>query len=162
MRYGTIAKDLANYYRTSEQIPSAFHLSIQFDSQGKVAGAGGLFVQTLPGAHEQTAARLEALVEDLPSLGMVFSRDRDPETLIQEQFDSLSPKILDNRRVEFMCHCSKAQTRNLLTMLPAGELEELARQGPFPLEMTCHNCGTRYDFSRKELLRIRRRRFSMN
>ncbi|MCG6895104.1 MAG: Hsp33 family molecular chaperone HslO [Desulfobacteraceae bacterium] len=162
MRFGTVAKDLAHYYRISEQTPAAFHLSIQFDPDGEVAGAGGLFVQTLPGTDTETTVRLESLVEALPSLGKVFAGSGDPETLIHDWFGTLSPKILDRRRAEFVCHCSKTRTRNLLTMLPAGELEEIAQNGPFPLEMKCHNCGTRYHFTREELRRIRKRRFSRN
>jgi len=48
LEYGNIAKDLANYYLTSEQVPTAFNLSIKFDTQGRVTGAGGLFLQALP------------------------------------------------------------------------------------------------------------------
>ena len=40
LQYGNIAKDLANYYLTSEQIPSSFNLSIHFDEKGELAGAG--------------------------------------------------------------------------------------------------------------------------
>lgn len=162
MAYGTVAKDLAHYYRVSEQTPTAFHLSVQFDPEGRVAGAGGLFVQTLPGADAGTVDRLESLVEALPSLGRHFAEGGDPETLVRETFAELSPKLLGQQRVEFMCHCSEAGTRSLLTVLPAGELESLARNGPFPVEMTCHNCGTSYAIGREELQRIRNRRFSRN
>jgi len=41
LRYGNIAQDLAYYCMTSEQIPTAFNLSIKFDKQGEVTGAGG-------------------------------------------------------------------------------------------------------------------------
>jgi molecular chaperone Hsp33 len=35
LKYGNIAQDLANYYLTSEQIPTAFNLSIKFDKEGR-------------------------------------------------------------------------------------------------------------------------------
>ncbi|MGD8468073.1 MAG: Hsp33 family molecular chaperone HslO, partial [Desulfobacterales bacterium] len=49
LQYGNIAQDLANYYLTSEQIPTAFNLSIMYDKEGLVTGAGGLFLQAMPG-----------------------------------------------------------------------------------------------------------------
>jgi molecular chaperone Hsp33 len=44
LQYGDIAKDLAHYYLTSEQIPTAINLGLQFDQEGKVTGAGGFFL----------------------------------------------------------------------------------------------------------------------
>ena len=43
-----IAKDLAFYFSQSEQIQTAFNSSIQMDKQGRVIGAGGLFLQVMP------------------------------------------------------------------------------------------------------------------
>ena len=54
IEHGSIAKDLVNYYLQSEQIPSSLNLSIQFDKQGSVIGAGGVFLQVMPGAGEKT------------------------------------------------------------------------------------------------------------
>jgi redox-regulated HSP33 family molecular chaperone len=56
LRYGNIAQDLAYYYTTSEQKPSAFNLGIRFDRDGEVTGAGGLRLQAMPQADEQLAA----------------------------------------------------------------------------------------------------------
>ncbi len=52
LQYGNIAQDLANYYLKSEQIPTAFNLSIKYDPEGEVTGAGGLFLQTMPRADD--------------------------------------------------------------------------------------------------------------
>ena len=43
-----IALDLAYYFDQSEQIRTAFNTSIQMDKQGRVIGAGGLFLQVMP------------------------------------------------------------------------------------------------------------------
>jgi molecular chaperone Hsp33 len=48
LQYGNLAEDLTYYYLSSEQIHTAFNLSVQFDRQGRVTGAGGLFVQRMP------------------------------------------------------------------------------------------------------------------
>ena len=79
LEYGNIAQDLANYFLKSEQIPTAFNLSIKYDREGEVTGAGGLFLQAMPGADDALAAELEALVVQFPSLGDVFTGGQDPE-----------------------------------------------------------------------------------
>jgi molecular chaperone Hsp33 len=162
LRYGNIAKDLAYYYLTSEQIPTAFNLSIKFNPNGEVTGAGGLFLQAMPQASERLTVELEDLVLRFPSLGDVFSGERTPEAVAAEVFASHSPKFLSDRRVEFMCHCSRERLTNILRMLPIDELRELRDKGPFPLEMRCHNCNTPYEFSREEIEDIYGSRYPLN
>jgi molecular chaperone Hsp33 len=154
LEYGNIAQDLANYFLKSEQIPTAFNLSIKYDRSGEVTGAGGLFLQAMPGADDSLAAELEELVVQFPSLGEVFTDGREPEDLIQTVFKKYSPRFLANQRVEFMCHCSPERMRQVLMTLPADELNDIRDSGPFPLEMRCHYCNTQYDFDREEIQKL--------
>jgi molecular chaperone Hsp33 len=162
LKYGNIAQDLAYYYLISEQIPTAFNLSIKFDTGGEVTGAGGLFLQALPEADDQTAAELEDRVRSLPSLGIVFSGENDAEAFVQQEFKPYEPRILANRRVEFMCHCNRERLRSLITLLPIDELKDMKENGPFPIEIRCHNCNTPYEFSRHEIRQIYGKRFPNN
>jgi molecular chaperone Hsp33 len=160
--HGNIAQDLAHYYMTSEQIPTAFNLSIQFDKLGEVAGAGGLFLQAMPHAAESLTAELEHRVLGFPSLGEVVAAGKDPVELVRSVFESYSPKWLSSLRVEFMCHCNRERLRNLLTLLPIHDLRDLRDNGPFPMEMRCHNCSTSYTFSREEIEAIYGSRYPNN
>jgi molecular chaperone Hsp33 len=151
LKYGNIAQDLANYYLKSEQIPTAFNLSIKYDPEGEVTGAGGLFLQAMPRADDALAAELEELVVQLPSLGEVFTDGQKPEGLIQAVFKKYTPRFLTDQRVEFMCHCSPERLGHVLMMLPMDELKDICDKGPFPLEMCCHYCNTLYHFSKEEI-----------
>ena len=154
LEYGNIAMDLANYYLTSEQIPTAFNLSIKFDTQGTVTGAGGLFLQAMPDAGDDLVADLEQRVNDLPSLGEKFAENQDPESLVQAVFKKHSPRFLANHRIEFMCHCSKKRLQKYLSMLPPEDIRDIRQNGPFPLELRCHLCNTAYEFSKAEIQEI--------
>lgn len=154
MEYGTLAKDLALYYLKSEQIPTSFSLSVAFDSNGEVQGAGGMFLQALPGADESVLSDLESTVRTLPSLGHVVQEEGFPEKWLKRTFHALTPKILDQRGVEFMCHCNRGQIEVTLGMLDRDELEDMVRNGPFPIEIRCHHCNTTYSFSRYEIAAI--------
>jgi len=162
LRHGNIAQDLAHYYLTSEQVHTAFNLSIQFDKGGEVTGAGGLFLQAMPQAEDRLTADLETLVLHFPSLGEVFAGERTPERVAAEAFAAYSPKFLSDRRVEFMCHCSRERLQRLLAMLPIDDLRDLRDNGPFPVEMRCHNCSTPYEFSREEMEEIYGSRYPNN
>jgi molecular chaperone Hsp33 len=162
LKYGNVAQDLAHYCRFSEQIPSAFNLGIQFDRSGEVVGAGGLFLQAMPGADEVTVADLEKRVSRFPSLGKVFQNNRDAEALIRQEFRSHSPRVFADRRIEFMCHCSKGKVRSILMMLPIDDLRDILANGPFPFESRCHNCNSLYAFDRDDIRRICGLRFPDN
>ncbi len=154
LEYGNIAQDLANYYLTSEQIPTAFNLSIKYDKDGQVTGAGGLFLQAMPGADDTLAAELEDLVIEFPSLGEAFADGQEPQDLVQKVFIKYTPHFLADKRIEFMCHCSPERLRRILKMLPIDQLQDIRDQGPFPLEMRCHFCNTSYRFSKEEIQQV--------
>lgn len=151
MEYGSIANDLALYYLKSEQLPTSFSLSVLFDTSGEVEAAGGLFLQVMPGAEEEILKELELLVKKLPSLAEVVNKDTFPQEWIQQTFEAYSPKILDQRGIEFMCHCNQKQIRTMLGMLDLNELSDLSQNGPFPVEIRCHNCNTSYTFSQADV-----------
>ena len=162
LKYGNIAMDLAYYYLTSEQIPTAFNLSIKYDRDGNVTGAGGLLLQAMPDAEDNIITDLENRVPDLPSLGILFSGDHEPKDIIRNEFGNYHPKFLSEQRVEFMCHCNQDRLKNLITLLPIDELKDIRENGPFPLEIHCQFCNTPYLFSREEIQKIYGRRFPNN
>jgi molecular chaperone Hsp33 len=154
LKFGNIAQDLANYYLTSEQIPSAFNLSIKYDKAGEVTGAGGLFLQAMPGADDALTAELEERVITFPSLGDVLGEGQEPQELIDRIFQKFAPNFIASKRIEFMCHCSRERLSSILGMLPTAELKDMRDNGPFPLEMRCHYCNSVYHFSKKEIQAI--------
>ncbi len=154
LQYGNIAKDLTNYFLESEQIHTAFNLSITFDKEGEVAGAGGLFLQAMPDAEEDEIIQLEKTIAGLPSIGEVLPTIEKTEDFINLHFQPFLPKILANRRVEFFCRCRRDTIAHMIAALPPENLSEMIANGPFPVEICCHNCNTFYSFSREELEQI--------
>ena len=151
IEHGSIAKDLANYFLTSEQIPTGFKLSINFDSKGAVTGAGGIFLQALPDADDDKLVKAEKILQDIESIGQNFADKTEPEDLILKNFEELNPIFIDNRRVEFFCRCSKKKMSNYVSKLPQKDLNDILAGSTFPLEITCHHCNSVYGFSKKEI-----------
>jgi len=162
LHYGSIARDLAWYYLTSEQISTAFNLSVKFNNDGEVTGAGGLFLQALPDADNAILADLENLVAGLPSIGERFADDVSATDLVRKAFGSHRPKFLADYRVEFMCHCNREKIENMLMLLPVDDLKDMRDNGPFPIEIKCHHCNTAYLFQQEDLFGIYGRRYPHN
>jgi molecular chaperone Hsp33 len=151
LEYGNLAQDLAAYFVISEQIPTAFSLSIDFDPAGNVRGAGGLLLQAMPDATKDILISLENRIAILPSLGSVFSSNINVDEWITETFHEYSPQILANRRIEFYCHCSREMIRSFLAAMPIEELKDMLQKDDFPIETHCRNCNTAYSFSKADI-----------
>lgn len=154
LKYGNIASDLANYYALSEEIPTVFNLSVKFAPDGSVLGAGGLLLQPLPGAEEALIAQLENIVNLLPSIGEALARHQSVEDFIHLNFAPMSPKILDNYRVEFFCPCRKETIRDVLSRFQPETIDDMLQSDTFPIEIRCHNCNTIYTFEKEEIQEI--------
>ncbi len=168
IKFRNIAKDLAWHFAKSEQINTAFNTGIQFDKQGRVIGAGGLFMQALPAAggakgkedkKDETAARQDAIIQNAerafgacPSLGQWFSEGQKREPLIKGLFREFDPKIVLERQVAFDCPCSAAAFADSIKHIGKAELEDILANDPDPIEVSCKNCGSVYKIS-KEMLR---------
>lgn len=151
MRYGSLAQDLSYYYAASEQTPSALSLSVAFDAAGGLTGAGGVFLQALPGARAEQVRDVERLLRQLPSIGAAFAAGEAPNALLERAFGAHEPVIIARRRVVFMCHCSAARFQGHLGALPRAELQDLLEQGPLPVRTTCMYCNTTYRFERGQI-----------
>ncbi|MDA3790341.1 MAG: Hsp33 family molecular chaperone HslO [Desulfobacula sp.] len=151
LEHGSIAEDLANYFLISEQIPTGFKLSVFFDDQESVKGAGGIFLQALPGADRKKVIEAERMIQGIDSLGELFAKGHSPEKIIHEAFSSLKPQLLNNSRVEFFCRCSKDRMEGCLKNLAGKEKKDMIKNGPFPVEVRCHYCNSVYHFYKDEL-----------
>ena len=162
MAHGRLAKDLAHYYLTSEQIPTSFSLSVKFEVDGRVEAAGGLFLQAMPDADDSVIRQIESCVVELPSIGGCLAEGTSPTSLVETHLGDFAPRFIHRRTVAFGCHCNRDQIRNLLTMLPVDELKDIHEKGPFPVEIRCHYCNARYRFEREHIERIVAARFANN
>lgn len=151
LKSGRIAEDMAWYYHLSEQTRSSFTVGLHFDAEGRVAGAGGLFLQALPGATEEALDRVERLVYGLPPLGETFASGAGRLDIVMRSFPFFDYNHLDEKVVRFYCACSKERLGAYLGAMSEEDLDEMATNGPFPVEVTCHNCGSVYGFSQHEL-----------
>ena len=144
LQHGALAADLANYFLESEQKPSAVALSIHFDRTGTVTGAGALFIQALPESDQSIAGELDATVAALPSLGSALAGGETTAHFINTHFTAFEPEIIGSRVAEMSCPCGQDRFERYLRSLPAHEINSILAEGPLPVKVTCHYCGSTY------------------
>jgi len=135
LAHGSIAEDLAEYFLKSEQIPTGFKLSIFFDENEQVTGAGGIFLQALPGVDPEKVAEAEQLIQGIDSLGESFADGEKAEDVVLRVFESLEPRFLESSRVEFFCRCTRERMEGYLKGLAEEDRADIRKNGPFPLEI---------------------------
>lgn len=154
IKHRNIAKDLAEYFLVSEQTQTAFSTGIHFDREGRVTGAGGLYLQTMPGADTALVEAAERAFAAAPSLGTWFAEGGDREDIIFGLFRGMDPVVALDRDIRFDCPCSKDRYARHLATLPAKELEDIVANGEDSTVIYCHNCASEYRFSREEISAI--------
>lgn len=149
LKSGNLAQDLASYFIESEQTPSLFNLSIDFDKDGRIIGAGGLFIQALPGCEDEDLEKMEILANKLPSLSKNITKNTSPKEYIMANFPSA--EHLAHETVGFSCPCSRDNFSKHLMGLPENEKVAILNESTFPLVLTCFNCNSHYEFSEDEI-----------
>jgi molecular chaperone Hsp33 len=151
LKTGRLAEDLAWYYLESEQTRTAFDVGIDFDARGRALGAGALYIQALPGADDDFLERVEASLPSLPRLGRHFAKGGDRASFLESNFHELFPELLGDRDAAFKCPCSRERFASFIRSSSLELLEDLAHNGPWPVETVCHNCNSAYRFPKDEL-----------
>ena len=150
LEYGHLAQDLALYYMQSEQTPSLFSLSLSFDRQGRIWGAGGIMMQALPECGTDVLDRLQEKAGSLSRMGALIGEGKSVRDYVTEEFSSFGVDHLGHTPVGFSCPCSRKNYERYLVNLPEKEKDEILG-GDFPLVLQCFNCGTEYSFSKEQL-----------
>ncbi len=153
---GEIAEDVAAYFVESEQIPTACALGVLVEVDRSIRAAGGYLVQLLPGAGEETAARLEQAVLAAGPVTALLDRGLGPEEILKLVLRDFSPRILERSPVSYRCDCSRERVLRALLSMGREELLSLAAERE-ETEVTCQFCDQVYRFSACQLREMARR-----
>ncbi|MCR4597055.1 MAG: Hsp33 family molecular chaperone HslO [Lachnospiraceae bacterium] len=157
---GEIGDDLAQYFVSSEQIPSGVGLGVLMNKDNTVRCAGGFIIQLMPFASDECVARLEQSLSEIKSVTALLDRGLDPEEMLKEILTGVDVEITDRREVAFRCNCTRDRVERVLLSMGRQQLEELASDGE-DVELNCQFCNTHYVFSPqeiRELLRVEKTR----
>ncbi len=149
---GEIAEDLSAYFLTSEQRPTAVALGVRVTAEGVCPGAGGVFLQPLPGASGEAVSFAEEKIPLFVNISRLIA-EKGADGVMEEYFGTRG----EARPVCFRCRCSRERA--------ASAVQSLGREDAFALieecgaiNVHCHDCNTDYTFDKEEAEEIFRQR----
>ena len=149
---GEIAEDFAYYFASSEQIPSAVGLGVQFDKDSKVISAGGFLIQLLPGYTDETINSIEKAIKELRPCSDMIKDGMSCEDMLNE-ITKGDYKILEKRDLKFECPCSKERFEKGFITLGKDELKDIINK-EHGSDVTCNFCNKKYHYSEEDLNNI--------
>ncbi|HEX2833509.1 MAG TPA: Hsp33 family molecular chaperone HslO [Thermoanaerobaculia bacterium] len=145
-----IATDLTRYLMRSEQIASAVMLGVLNKRDG-VAAAGGIVIQSFPGAPEEAIQTIEKRVREAPPLSTLLEK-MEIEEAVATILHGADYKQVDSGYaipVAYTCQCNRERALAPLALLGQDDLREMIDEGG--TEVRCQFCGRRYPFSAEDL-----------
>ena len=149
---GEIAEDFTHYFAVSEQTPSVVALGV-LTTETHVECAGGLIVQLMPDATEETISQLEKNIQNLKSITTMLSEGKTPEDMLDIVLEGLQPRILDKIDVKFECECCKDKVQEALVAIGKTALSQIIEEDK-QAEVGCQFCNSKYMYNEEELLNI--------
>lgn len=151
---GEIAEDVTNYFAVSEQIPTVCALGVLVDKEdGEVLLAGGLLIQLLPGAFDDTIERLEQNVSKLEPVTTMLAKGMSILDICKTALEGFEVEVLDENPVNYVCSCSREKLERYFMTMSDEDIRSMARESG-EAEAVCQFCNKRYVFSAEDLERL--------
>ncbi len=144
---GEIAEDFAAYYLYSEQQPSAIALGVKIGKDYRCVGAGGVVIQALPGASEESISKAEEAMKHFANISTLI-KEKSIEEIVAEYFGDTAP--LEEYSPHYKCLCSRDYIEGILKTMGKEELEDIvAEQGK--ITVNCEFCEKNYEFTQEDV-----------
>jgi molecular chaperone Hsp33 len=144
LQTGEIGDDIAYYLFQSQQVPSIVALGVFVEADNSVSAAGGVILQVMPGASDQTLTKLEERVKKIKPVTDLIKHGASTSDLAYEVLEDFTFRKLDETvPMKYSCHCSMRRVERSLLLLGASELGAMVEEGK-DIEVNCDFCGRNY------------------
>ena len=148
---GEIGDDFSYYFAISEQTPSIVSVGVLVNPDYSIQAAGGLIIQLLPDAPEETIKYLEDLLKTMKPMSTYINEGKTPEEIIRLLFEDAN--ILDHKEVYWHCDCSKEHFKDALALIDRKDILSLIEED-HEAEITCQYCNETYHFDEDDLKEV--------
>lgn len=156
LKTGEIGDDLTYYFATSEQVPSAVGLGVLMNKDNTVKQAGGFIIQLMPFIADEVVDKLEAKLAGVKSVTAMLDKGYTPEMILEELLGEFGLEITDTMPTQFYCNCDRARVEKALIGAGRAALNEMVQDGK-TIEVNCHFCNEKYEFTVEDLKELIRR-----
>ena len=156
LKTGEIGDDLTYYFATSEQVPSAVGLGVLMNKDNTVRQAGGFIIQLMPFVEDKVVDALEQKLANVKSVTAMLDAGFTPEMILEELLGEFGLEITEKMPTQFYCDCDKKRVEKALIGVGRATLNEMVQEGK-TIEVGCHFCNTKYEFTVEELKELIRK-----
>ncbi len=143
---GELAEDFAYYYAVSEQTPTAMALGVKVSGAGKCVGAGGVIVQTLPGASDESISACEKLLAGFKDISAKI-QNLGANGVCEKYFSGA--KFTDFYP-KYECVCSDDYIKSIIISLGKAEADDIVKEFG-KIEVDCQYCDKKYIYRQKDV-----------
>lgn len=143
---GEIAEDFAAYFTFSEQQPTGLALGVKIGKDFKCVGAGGVVIQPMPGASDESIDKAEKLLSEFTKISSMIE-EYGIDGIIDRYFDGV---FFFEYEPEYKCTCSKEYVDKILITLGKEELyDTIEKEGK--VEVVCQFCPNKYTYLKEDV-----------
>ncbi|MBQ8408674.1 MAG: Hsp33 family molecular chaperone HslO [Clostridia bacterium] len=154
---GEIAEDITAYYAQSEQVPTVCALGVLVDTDLSCKAAGGVIIQLLPFADDETVTKIEKNVPFLSNVSRLFDQGMSNEEIAALALQGIEYDLFDEINVDYVCTCSRERMEKAMKSIDPKDIrkmfdEQIAEGKAEELEIQCRFCNSRYTFKPEDLI----------
>ena len=121
-----------------------------------VKQAGGFIIQLMPFIDDAVVDKLEAKLAGVKSVTAMLDGGYTPEMILEELLGEFGLEITDTMPAQFYCNCDRARVEKALIGAGRAALNEMVQDGK-TIEVNCHFCNEKYEFTVEDLKELIRR-----
>lgn len=147
---GEIGDDICTYFAKSEQIPTVCSLGVLVDTDLSCKAAGGVFIQLLPYASEETVDKIEKNLPLITNVSSLIADGATKEQLLDRAFAGIEYDVFDEIPAVYRCDCDRNRILSALRGFSEKDIGDLFADTD-EIEVCCRFCDKKYKFRKEDI-----------
>ena len=147
---GEIGDDICTFFAKSEQIPTVCSLGVLVDTDLSCKAAGGVLIQLLPYAAEETVDKIEKNLPLITNVSHLIADGATKEQLLDRAFAGIEYDVFDEIPAVYRCDCDRERILSALRGFSEKDIDDLFSDTD-EIEVCCRFCDKKYKFRKEDI-----------
>lgn len=147
---GEIGDDICEFFAKSEQIPTVCSLGVLVDTDLSCKAAGGVLIQLLPYAAEETVDKIEKNLPLITNVSHLIADGVTKEQLLDRAFAGIEYDVFDEIPAGYRCDCDRERILSALRGFSEKDIGDLFSDTD-EIEVCCRFCDKKYKFRKEDI-----------